>query len=56
MEFSDEDISKIVQAAYGPDIEDGELLTGKQMRQFAQRAIERLLGPLCPSMDDTDET
>ena len=41
--MTDEQIEGCVRIAYGPEPEDGLLLTGKQMQMFARRFIDDLL-------------
>jgi hypothetical protein len=44
--MTDEQIQGCVRIAYGPEPEDGLLLTGAQMQRFARATIEALLKPL----------
>lgn len=45
-EMSDEDVRRTIRLAYGPEPEDGLLLTGRQIQMFARATIEHILKPL----------
>ena len=53
MSLTDEQIEGCVKIAYGPEPEDGLLLTGKQMQRFARAVIESILKPLEVKWEDT---